>query len=86
MALVQNLQPESIHDTLLGHALSFEEAKGKGISLSCDVAVCGVDNNPTRVAASRYFLENSFPVIFTAVTADADHGYVFVQEPKLSLS
>jgi hypothetical protein len=38
-----------------------------------------VDNNPARAAASRYFREKSIPVIFTAVSADADHGYVFVQ-------
>jgi hypothetical protein len=39
-----------------------------------------VDNNPARVLASRYFRELRIPVIFTAVTADGDHGYVFIQE------
>jgi hypothetical protein len=38
-----------------------------------------VDNNPARVEASRYFREKSIPVIFTAVSLDGDHGYVFVQ-------
>jgi hypothetical protein len=44
------------------------------------VAICGVDNNPARIAAARYFSSLKITVIFTAVSADADHGYVFVQE------
>lgn len=51
-----------------------------GSDLRCDAAICGVDNNPARIAASRYFRGLKIPVIFTAVSADADHGYVFVQE------
>jgi len=82
-SLVENLQRECIWDTqLLGYALRFEAAVRMGIDLSCDVAVCGVDNNPARVAASRYFRQKGIPVIFTAVSADADHGYVFVQEKE----
>jgi len=38
-----------------------------------------VDNNPARVAASRYFRARGIPVIFTAVNLTGDHGYVFVQ-------
>lgn len=46
IALVQNLQGECISAThLIGHALTFEEAIQTGVDLSCDVAVCGVDNN-----------------------------------------
>ena len=43
------------------------------------VAVCGVANNPARVFASRYFRAAGIPVVFTAVSTNADHGYVFVQ-------
>ena len=50
------------------------------MDLSCDVAICGVDNNPARVAASHHFRALGVPVIFSAVSADADHGYVFVHE------
>jgi len=35
-----------------------------------------------RVAASQYFRTQGVPVIFTAVSADGDHGYVFVQETE----
>jgi molybdopterin/thiamine biosynthesis adenylyltransferase len=81
IALVENLQRECICSTqLTGYALSFEEAVRLGVDLTCDVAICGVDNNPARVATSQYFRERRVPVIFTAVSADGDHGYVFVQE------
>ena len=59
---------------------SLEEAIARGTDLDCDVAICGVDNNPARVAASYHFSAKHIPVIFTAVSRDADHGYVFVEE------
>ena len=81
IALAQNLQPECIVATeLRGIALRFEEAVARGIDLTCDIVICGVDNNPARVAASRFFRAAGVPVIFAAVSRDADHGYVFVQE------
>ena len=81
LALARNLQPECIVETeIRGCALGLEEAITRGIDLECDAAICGVDNNPARVAASRHFRSKSIPVIFTAVSRDADHGYVFVQE------
>jgi len=80
VALVRNLQRECIVPTrLAGYALRLEEAIEKEVDLGCDVAVCGVDNNPARIAASRHFRSLGIPVIFAAVSADADHGYVFVQ-------
>jgi molybdopterin/thiamine biosynthesis adenylyltransferase len=81
IALAQNLQPECIASTeIRGYALRFEEAIARNIDLSCGVAICGVDNNPGRLAASRYFRAQRVPVIFLAVSADADHGYVFIQD------
>ena len=80
-ALVENLHSECIFSTeLRGYALRLEAAIGRKVDLNCDVAICGVDNNPTRVTASRYFRSKGVPVIFTAVSADAHHGYVFVQD------
>lgn len=60
--------------------MRLQEAIAQKIDLSCDVAICGVDNNPARVAASRHFRSIGMPVIFAAVSADGDHGYVFVQK------
>jgi len=81
LALVQNLQPECIIPTnLQGYALRFEEAIADRIDLRSAAVICGVDNNPARVAASRYFRPQHVPVIFTGVSRDGDHGYVFVQD------
>ena len=81
VTLAANLVPECIVGTEIeGIPLRLEEAIARGIDLSCDVAICGVDNNPARVAASRCFRAVGIPVIFTAVSINADHGYVFVQE------
>lgn len=81
-ALAENLLPECVHTTILtAYPLMLEEAIDNGINLGCDVAICGVDNNPGRATASKHFRSLRIPVIFTAVSADADHGYVFVQEP-----
>jgi len=80
-ALAENLLCECVNaTTLTAHPFLLEDAIDNGIDLGCDVAICGVDNNPARIAASAYFRKHNIPVIFTAVSADADHGYVFIQE------
>jgi molybdopterin/thiamine biosynthesis adenylyltransferase len=83
LALAANLLPECIVETeIQGIPLRLEEAIAREVDLSCNVAICGVDNNPARVAASRYFRTQGVPVIFTAVSGDGDHGYLFVQEKE----
>jgi molybdopterin/thiamine biosynthesis adenylyltransferase len=79
--LARNLAKEGFMGTTIqGYSLSFQDALTLGIDLTCSLAVVGVDNNPCRVAASRYYRERSIPCIFTAVSEDTIHGYVFVQE------
>jgi molybdopterin-synthase adenylyltransferase len=81
VALAENLQAECIAATeIRGFGFRLEETIARGIDLSCDVAICGVDNNPARVVASRHFRALNTPVVFAAVSADGDHGYVFVQD------
>ena len=81
LALAENLQRECIAGTdIRGYAFRLEDAIERNSDLSCDVAICGVDNNPARVAASRFFRFKGIPVIFAAVSRDGDHGYVFVQD------
>jgi len=83
LALARNLQAECIAATVIcGVPFRFEEAVARGLDLTSQVAICGVDNNPARVAASRHFRANGIPVIFSAVSVNGDHGYVFVQEKK----
>jgi molybdopterin/thiamine biosynthesis adenylyltransferase len=81
IALAQNLQPECIVATeIRGVPIRLEEAIAQDLDLICDVAICGVDNNPARVTASRYFRGLGIPLIFAAVSISGDHGYVFVQD------
>lgn len=81
LALAENLKPECIAATeIRGIGFRLEEAIARKIDLLCDVVVCGVDNNPARLAASRYFHSHGIPVIFTGVSRDGDCGYVFVQD------
>ena len=82
LAFAKNLQRESFSGTnITGVPMSFLEAVESGVDMTADVAICGVDNNPTRFDVARYYRSLGIPVIFCAVSADADHGYVFVQEP-----
>ena len=81
VALAKNLKQECIAATeIRGLGFRLEEALARRTRLDCDVVVCGVDNNPARVAASRHFRLKGIPVIFTGVSRDGDCGYVFVQE------
>lgn len=80
-AMAENLVIDCIAATeICGVPLRLEEAIATGVDLSCDVAVCGVDNNPARRAASGYFRRRGIPVVFAAVSRDGDHGYVFLQD------
>lgn len=79
--LARNLQRECIRRTqLTAYGLRFQEAVERGIDVSCAIAICGVDNNPSRFFASRALTQLSIPTVFTAVSADGDHGYAFIQE------
>lgn len=51
--------------------------------ITADVWAIAVDNrNPqTRLDACRALVELAIPAVFTAVSTDADRGYVFVQKP-----
>jgi molybdopterin/thiamine biosynthesis adenylyltransferase len=81
LALAENLLPECIAETeIVGIPFRLQEAIARDLDLSCDVAICGVDNNPARVAASRFFRAKGIPVIFTAVSLNGDYGYVLLQD------
>jgi molybdopterin/thiamine biosynthesis adenylyltransferase len=81
VALAENLLPECIAETeIRGVPFRLQEAIARELDLSCDVALCGVDNNPARIAASRYFRAKGIPVIFTAISLNGDYGYVLVQD------
>lgn len=66
---------------VLGHHTPFDERSALLLMEGADVAVCGVDNNRTRAVASRFGRQLRVPVIFSAVNATADYGWVFIQGP-----
>ena len=82
LALAENLQPECIAETeIRGHSRCAWRkplpARSIFPAMSRSAAWTTI---PARVAASRYFRAQGIPVIFTAVSRDGDHGYVFVQD------
>jgi adenylyltransferase/sulfurtransferase len=80
LALARNLSRQATGRTLIdGHARSFQDALAAGARIDGDIAVVGVDNNATRIAAAEYYLSRDVPVVFLAVDARASRGYVFVQ-------
>jgi len=80
--LARNLSQEGIIATQInGYPFTFQDAIALNESdLSCDVVVCGVDNNQTRVFVSEFYYKLGIPVVFTAVNELGNAGYVFVQE------
>jgi molybdopterin/thiamine biosynthesis adenylyltransferase len=80
--LAKNLSKEGISATKInGFPHTLQEAIAcNEYDLSCHVAVCGVDNNQSRVFAAELYYRLGIPVIFTAVNEEGNAGYVFVQE------
>jgi molybdopterin-synthase adenylyltransferase len=64
-----------------GIALSFEDALVMGCDLHADIAICGVDDNQSRVRIAKYYHDLGTPVINVAMDYKAENGHVFVQEP-----
>jgi molybdopterin-synthase adenylyltransferase len=80
LALARNLAQQATGRSLIeGYAYSFQAALAAGVPMAGDLAVVGVDNNATRLAAAQYYLTQGTPVIFLAVDVQAARGYVFVQ-------
>lgn len=82
-ALARNLARQATGRSLIeGYALSFQEAVAQGNDLAATVAIVGVDNQDTRIAAAQFCLERRIPALFLAVDARAAKGYVFVQHSR----
>lgn len=80
--IVKNLSKVGFMGTRLkGYPLFFQEYLEKE-NCNPDLVVCGVDNDEARICASKYGLKHNIPVIFTAVSRDANQGYLFIQEAE----
>lgn len=83
LALAHNLSREATAKSIVeGYAHSFQDALTRGARLNGQIAVVGVDNHATRIAAAHHYLRHGIPVIFLAVDIQAACGYVFVQQSQ----
>jgi len=79
--VVKNLQKAGFMGTALkGYPLFFQEYQESKDNLP-DIIVCGVDNDEARVYSAQFGIKYNIPVIFTAVSRDANQGYVLIQKP-----
>lgn len=83
ISLAKNLSREGyFSSTIKGYPYRFQEALEMGMDLShYDAVICGVDNNPTRVAAAKYCLAHNIPLIVNGVSHDGFLMYCAVQQP-----
>lgn len=79
LALVRNLTQQATGRTQLdGYPAAIQTAVNEA-NLIGRLAICGVDNNATRIFTARYYQALGIPVIFLAVDVTASRGYAFVQ-------
>lgn len=81
ICLARNLAKQATNSsTITGFPFTVQEAVARGYLNEPDVVIVGVDNSETRFFCSQNFY-SQVPIIFTAVSPEADAGYVLVQEP-----
>ena len=80
LRLAENLTRLATGNSVIrGIPMMFQDAVDRSFIYQTDIAIVGVDNNDARFFCSDYFREKA--VVFTAVSPEADSGYVFVQLP-----
>ncbi|MGD1093475.1 MAG: hypothetical protein ABSB35_15985 [Bryobacteraceae bacterium] len=80
LALGEGLAPECVAAAeIRGFAFPLEVASS-GRSISSEKPLPAGWATTQRATARRYVRKTSIPVILTAVSRDADHGHVFVQD------
>lgn len=83
IGFAENLAKEAILETeILGLGVDYDEARELVNWNDYQVALCNVDNDPTRIAMARDMFKKGIPLVLSGVTEDALSGYVFVQESK----
>ena len=81
-ALARNIAPHGLMGTrIIGHNLSFADARDHGVDLSCDVIVSAVDDGKARGDIAECGLKHKVPVIFGGASQEANFAKLFVQEP-----
>ncbi len=81
LALARILSRQGFFSTQIkAYPCRFQEIFEVGALEYYDAVICGVDNNPSRVAAAKWCLEKGIPYITCGVSRDASFMYCAVQE------
>ncbi len=78
--IIKNLQKVGFMGTELYGYNEYVQNYIKKYNPKPDLFICGVDNDEARICTAKYGLANNIPVIFTAVSRDANQCYVFIQK------
>ena len=79
-SLARNLREEGAMGTnIIAYEEKFQQLT-KRVTVA-DLLIGAVDNNATRRDIAKFCMKKKLPGIFTGVSEQADHGYVFVQKP-----
>jgi len=79
--LARNLSREGFLGTVIkGIPLWIEDAIEQKVIDPCDLVICAVDNDETRLFVSEYYGKQGIPVIFVAVSRDTDLAQVYIQK------
>jgi molybdopterin/thiamine biosynthesis adenylyltransferase len=82
VCLAKNLSHQGFMGSLVvGYPFYFQKWLEENDLPNTDLLVCAVDNDRTRIYTTRLALRLRIPVIYSAVSADGNVGYVFVHEP-----
>lgn len=79
-ALAENLVPEGTTGTeIVAHPHHFQDVVALGVELTPDLVICAPDNETARLDVCDHY-HGDVPVVFTGLDAEAQGGYVFVQD------
>ena len=81
VCLAKMLRAQGFFNTSIkAFPLRFHEMQQQGLLEKYDAVICGVDNNPTRLACSVYARLNNSPLIISSVSRDATQISCAVQK------
>lgn len=80
--LARNLYQEGcMGSRIIGYPYYFEAALERGLDLTPEVVICGVDSDQSRRVVAEWAISKRIPALFCAVSRDGDQSYCLVQRP-----
>ena len=69
--------------SITGYPYRFQEALEMGFDFSqYNIILTLVDNNPTRIATTKYCIQKDIPLIVSAISRDGNQMYCAIQQPQ----